>query len=96
MISAITNPFLYGYFNETFQDGLTKIVSLFCPQFLHNKNRQFFDSMDIPSLKTTFERHQSGGFASRSTFYQTKFSADINMKSIKIRQVNSTFVSIVN
>ena len=32
MISAITNPFLYSYFNETFKNGLKKIFSLCCPQ----------------------------------------------------------------
>ncbi|CAF2831853.1 unnamed protein product [Rotaria sp. Silwood2] len=32
MISAMTNPFLYSYFNETFKDGLQKFFSLCCPR----------------------------------------------------------------
>lgn len=32
MISAVTNPFLYGYFNETFKNGLKKFFSFCYPQ----------------------------------------------------------------
>ena len=32
MISAISNPFLYSYFNETFKDGLQRIYASLRPQ----------------------------------------------------------------
>ncbi|CAF3459015.1 unnamed protein product [Rotaria socialis] len=32
MISAMSNPFLYSYFNETFKHGIRKLCSLCCPQ----------------------------------------------------------------
>jgi hypothetical protein len=72
MISAIANPFLYGYFNETFKDGLQKIFSLCCPQMMRNKNSLHYDKTDIPPLEITLKKHQNGGLASRSNFYQTQ------------------------
>ena len=39
MISAISNPFLYSYFNETFKDGLKRIFSLCCPQINREINQ---------------------------------------------------------
>jgi hypothetical protein len=70
MISAITNPFLYGYFNETFKDGLERIFSLCCPNMNRDINEIYFNTTDIPSLQLTFKKHQNGGLASRSSFYQ--------------------------
>ncbi|CAF1094209.1 unnamed protein product [Adineta ricciae] len=52
MISAITNPFVYGYFNETFKDGLERIVSLFCPRFNRNINVIYYKQTDISSFPT--------------------------------------------
>jgi hypothetical protein len=72
MISAIANPFLYGYFNETFKDGLEKIFSLCCPQMMRNKNSLYYDKTDIPPLEITLKNHQNGGLASRSNFYQSQ------------------------
>lgn len=71
MISAITNPFLYGYFNETFKDGLQKIFSSCCPQMIRMKNQLYYDQSDIPPFELTLEKHQNGGLASRSNFYQS-------------------------
>ncbi|UJR29996.1 hypothetical protein I4U23_017543 [Adineta vaga] len=48
MISAITNPFFYGYFNETFKDGLEKIFSLCCPRINPNINEIYYKQADIP------------------------------------------------
>lgn len=62
MISAIANPFLYGYFNETFKDGLEKIFSICC----RNRTNVPVDKNDIPPLEITFQKHQNGGLASRS------------------------------
>jgi len=70
MISAIINPFLYGYFNETFKDGLEKIFSSCCPHMIRVKNELYYDKTDIPPLEVTLEKHQNGGLASRSNFYQ--------------------------
>jgi hypothetical protein len=70
MISAIANPFLYGYFNETVKDGLGKIFLLCCPNMNRNINVIYYNPSDIPSLELTLKKHQNGGLASRSTFYQ--------------------------
>ena len=71
MISAIANPFLYGYFNETFKDGLEKIFLLCCPNMNRNINEIYYDPTDIPPLELTLKKHQNGGFGSRSGFYQS-------------------------
>ena len=51
MISAISNPFLYSYFNETFKDGFEKIFKWFSPRLaqalfhrlsLHHHHHQNF------------------------------------------------------
>jgi hypothetical protein len=39
MISAMTNPFLYSYFNETFKNGLQKIFSSCCSQMNREINQ---------------------------------------------------------
>jgi hypothetical protein len=78
MISAITNPFLYGYFNETFKDGLGKIFLLCCPQMNRNVNEIYFDQSDIPSFELTLQKHQNGGLASRSSFYQLSSNEYLN------------------
>ena len=39
MISAITNPFLYSYFNETFKDRLKKFFALCCQRRNKEKNQ---------------------------------------------------------
>ena len=39
MISAISNPFLYSYFDETFKDGLHRIFLLFCPRIHRTVNQ---------------------------------------------------------
>ena len=72
MISAITNPFLYGYFNETFKDGLERIFSLCCPHMIRVQQKIYYDQSDIPSLEVTLQKHQNGGLASRSDFYQLR------------------------
>jgi hypothetical protein len=73
MISAIANPFLYGYFNETFKDGLQKIFSLCCPQMMRDKNQLCYNKTDMLPLELTLEKHQNGGFGSRSNFYRANF-----------------------
>jgi hypothetical protein len=84
MISAITNPFLYGYFNETFKDGLEKIVSLCCPQMIRDKNNIYYNQTDIPSLETTYKKHQNGGLALRSNVYQLN-SQEFSINSVSIQ-----------
>jgi len=84
MISAITNPFLYGYFNETFNDGLERIVLLCCPQMIRDDNNTFYDQTDIPSLETTFQKHQIGGLALRSIVYQLN-SQEFSTNNVSIQ-----------
>jgi hypothetical protein len=47
MISAITNPFLYSYFNETFKNGLQKIFSSCCSSMNKGNNQISFDQTDF-------------------------------------------------
>ena len=62
MISAIANPFLYGYFNEAFKDGLEKIFSNCC----RTRQNLPLDKNDIPPMQLTYQKHKNGGLASRS------------------------------
>lgn len=62
MISAIANPFLYGYFNETFKDGLEKIFAICC----RHRTNIHQDKIDVPPPEITYQKHQNGGLASRS------------------------------
>ena len=50
MISAITNPFLYSYFNETFKEALEKVF-LSCSPQIHR--RIFHQTISNHSEKTT-------------------------------------------
>jgi hypothetical protein len=101
MISAITNPFLYGYFNETFKDGLEKIFSLCCPHMMRVQQKIYYDQTDIPPLEVTLQKHQNGGLASRSDFYQLRTSEYStnnvsNRTSTRLTFTNSTHLSATN
>ena len=53
MISAISNPFLYSYFNETFKEGLTRLLSSCSPRIhRRNVNRVSFHQNQPISLST--------------------------------------------
>jgi hypothetical protein len=56
MISAISNPFLYSYFNETFKDGLKRIFSFCCPPMNRGINQMSFDQMDYSTNKIKIEK----------------------------------------
>lgn len=62
MISAIANPFLYGYFNETFKEGLAKLFAMCC----RHRTPIPQEKLDVPTLEITYKKHQNGGLASRS------------------------------
>ncbi|CAM4847971.1 unnamed protein product [Rotaria magnacalcarata] len=68
MISAITNPFLYGYFNETFKDGLGKIFSLCCQHMSRQKNELHCDQVNIPQSEVTLKNHQNNVLRSKTNF----------------------------
>ncbi len=84
MISAITNPFLYGYFNETFKDGLEKIFSSCCPNMIRVQQKIYYDQSDIPPVEITLQKHQNGGLASRSDFYQLR-TPEYSVNNVSIR-----------
>jgi hypothetical protein len=68
MISAITNPFLYSYFNETFKNGLTKIFSSCCPQINRDVNRiSFYQAEHSVSHNKNSVNHRQ----SKSSCYRT-------------------------
>lgn len=54
MISAISNPFLYSYFNETFKDGLKRIFSLCYPPLKQSLIRKSIDQTDYSRTRETF------------------------------------------
>lgn len=57
MISAISNPFLYGYYNETFKNGLEKIFSYFCPRKqMKNKKKKDLDQTESLSMELTSKK----------------------------------------
>lgn len=63
MISAIANPFLYGYFNETFKDGLEKIFSLCCRHVIRHKNDTYEQNNTVQSEVKT-RKNQNGNMKS--------------------------------
>lgn len=56
MISAISNPFLYGLFNETFKDGLQKIVSRVRPRVDRTTHVTDLEPTDCPSIQLKQKR----------------------------------------
>lgn len=56
MISAISNPFLYGYYNETFKNGLEKIYSYLCPQKQRKPKKKETDHTESLSLELTSKK----------------------------------------
>ncbi|CAF1366724.1 unnamed protein product [Rotaria sordida] len=70
MISAITNPFLYGYFNETFKDGLEKIFSFCCRHMNRGINEMGYNQSNIPISETILKKHQKGLSGSKSSSFQ--------------------------
>ncbi len=60
MISAITNPFLYSYFNETFKNGLERIYSSCCLQMNREVNQISFNQTEysVNQIKL-LDRHPS-------------------------------------
>jgi len=58
MISAIANPFLYSYFNDTFKNGLQKMFSLCCPHLERDINTIYDDQTQVPSLELKLRKYQ--------------------------------------
>lgn len=85
MISAIANPFLYGYFNETFRDGLEKIFSLCCPQLNREIKQICYEQADLPTCQPSLKRCPSDATkspasdepASTSRPHPSEFSATL-------------------
>ena len=51
-MSAIINPFLYGYFNETFKDGLENIFLLCCRSMKKNTTKFTIIKQIFPHLNS--------------------------------------------
>lgn len=69
MISAISNPFLYGYFNETLKDGVRRIFSLCCPRLNRGVNQISFDQSDYFTTKIKAERNSVNNILPSETSY---------------------------
>ena len=76
MISAIGNPFLYGYFNETFKDGLEKIFSLCCPEINRETNQISFDQTTCSLNKKNLENNSNRNI--RPSNYQSSVNKNGN------------------
>jgi hypothetical protein len=57
MISAITNPFLYSYFNETFKNGLERIFSSCCLQMNREINQISSDQTECSGTQVKSEKN---------------------------------------
>ncbi len=57
MISAITNPFLYSYFNETFKNGLERIFSSCCLQMNREINQISSDQTECSGTQIKSEKN---------------------------------------
>ncbi|UJR16493.1 hypothetical protein I4U23_003395 [Adineta vaga] len=58
MISAISNPFLYSYFNETFKDGLKRILSICYPHFHRTIDRKSIDQTEYSRTNDVFNNNK--------------------------------------
>jgi hypothetical protein len=92
MISAMTNPFLYSYFNETFKNGLQKIFSSCCLQMNREKNQISFNQTDHTITNVKLEKNN---FQSRSGHYQqvSTLNADFNSRSSQNPSSRLTIIS---
>ncbi|CAF0987115.1 unnamed protein product [Adineta ricciae] len=70
MISAISNPFLYSYFNETFKDGLKRIFSFCYPRLNQGLIRKSIDQTDYSRTRETFSNSiKSSGVLNHANNY---------------------------
>ena len=60
MISAITNPFLYGYFNETIKSGLETIFCVFFSRKNRNLDGTDCNQTDSVSLELALTKSSHG------------------------------------
>ncbi|CAF0758969.1 unnamed protein product [Adineta steineri] len=93
MISAIANPFLYGYYNETFKDGLEKIFSICCPHLNRDINKIYYDQSGVPSLPVTLNKNSNKDSLSKANYYQSS-SQECSNNNVSIR--SSTRLTITN
>jgi hypothetical protein len=80
MISAITNPFLYSYFNETFKTGLQRIFSSCCLKMNNGINEVSFEPTDYSVSNVKLEKNN---LQTRSNCYQPSnlLNGDFNSRS---------------
>jgi hypothetical protein len=80
MISAITNPFLYSYFNETFKTGLQRIFSSCCFEMNNGINDGSFEQTEYSVKNVKLDKNN---LQSRSSYYQTSnlLNGDFNSRS---------------
>ncbi len=90
MISAITNPFLYSYFNETFKTGLQRIFS----SCLHI-NQMKFDQTEDFVRKIKLERNSSQIRTSdyRPSSIRTSYNPSTRLTAISSNQFSSSISS---
>ncbi|CAF1018968.1 unnamed protein product [Rotaria sp. Silwood1] len=99
MISAIANPFLYGYFNETFKDGLEKIFSLCCRHMNRRLNEIRYTQSNNRIPEITLKRKQNGSLVSKSSSYQLSLykssNNDVSIRpSTRLTKTNQNHLSI--
>ncbi|CAF4929606.1 unnamed protein product [Rotaria sp. Silwood1] len=80
MISAMTNPFLYSYFNETFKDGLQKLFSLCCPRMNREIKKVPFDRTLCLTNKIELDKNNLNNRQSSSMYNQSLKIFNENIK----------------
>ncbi|CAF2151771.1 unnamed protein product [Rotaria magnacalcarata] len=101
MISAISNPFLYSYFNETFKHGIRKLCSLCCPQMnieirqstinqsTNSLHRIKLDNNYLNDKQMNSTYNQSPSIFSQNLRYNSSISRLSNEPSIKLIVLSS-------
>lgn len=80
MISAITNPFLYSCFNETFKDGLHRLFSSCCPRMNREINQVAFDAAEYKTNKIKLEKLRLSYQHSSAMYTQSSFACRPDVK----------------
>lgn len=86
MISAISNPFLYSYFNETFKNGLERVFSLCCLSINRETDQILFSQTDYP-LNT----HKK----SKTNYFKSKLSLSDRQSSLRASETKSTRLTVM-
>ncbi|CAF0799241.1 unnamed protein product [Adineta steineri] len=93
MISAISNPFLYSYFNETFKDGLTRICCLCCPNLNRRLNKFSFNQIGNSTKRMKLETTKTSIFLNENLKHNLSQSRSSHDPLIRLTTISSARAS---